>query len=85
MSFACCLHDVCLWQVVNHPKQILLKKEADRAIEASRAQSAAYAGAEFAVVRAHLAAPEPGSAGWRRENELRQCVGEALVSESVRE
>lgn len=69
-----------LRKVVNHPKQILLKREEERAREAKRIDHALHAGSEFiSRENSKLLPPKVNSPEWRSEQELRDLVGERLV------
>lgn len=71
-----------LQKVVNHPKQILLKREADRHKENNRVLNAAYSGSEFIKPRTDLLAPDKNSPAYAAEEELRALRGEALIKSS---
>ena len=71
-----------LRKVANHPKQILLKRDRDRAAEAARLRSAHNAGCVNVKPRPELREPEPGSAAANSEAELRGLKGEALIQAS---
>ena len=71
-----------LQKVVNHPKQILLKREADRHLENTRVLNAAYGGSEFVKPRHDLLAPDRNSPAWLAEEELRSLRGERLIKSS---
>ena len=68
-------------RVTNHPKQILLKRLADRKIEQSRVNNLAYAGSEFIKMREDLKEPEPSSAAGIAEAGLRALTGDWWNSE----
>ena len=63
-------------RVTNHPKQILLKRIAERKVEQSRMNNLAYAGSEFIKMRDELREPEPSSVAGMAEAELRALTGE---------
>jgi len=69
-----------LRKVVNHPKQILLKRERERAKEANKVLKAEYACSEFCKPDLTLLPPPIGSDARRAEDELRSLVGETLIT-----
>ena len=63
-------------RVANHPKQILLKRIADRKIEQNRVNNLASAGSEIIRMREELREPEPSSVAGIAEAELRALTGQ---------
>ena len=66
-------------KVVNHPKQIVLKRDEMRIMEANKVKSAQYAGCDFVKVSSEHSFPSVGSKEWVVENELRSLTGELLI------
>ena len=67
-------------KVVNHPKQIVLKRDENRQKELNRIQELQSSGAEFYRFNNALAAPQIGSAAYKAEEELRNLHGESLIA-----
>ena len=73
-----------LRKVVNHPKQILLKRLEERRREVARVAELREAGSEFCTVRKELMEPVRDSDAWRAEQELKSLQGESLVKASAK-
>lgn len=68
-----------LRKVVNHPKQIYLKRLELREKERKRVETLESSGAEFFKPDPNLQPPPVGSEAWAVENELRILTGESLI------
>ena len=71
-----------LRKVVNHPKQILIKRERERLLEKRRIEGLQYAGCDFVKPTAQMQPPAAGSAEHAAESTLRSLIGERLIQSS---